>query len=66
MKQVLPDLAPALTVRDLAHYLKVKQGTVYRLIKAGQLPAFRVGRDWRFSREAIDRWRIEHEIKPRA
>jgi excisionase family DNA binding protein len=45
-----------LTVRELAGYLRVHQTTVYRLLKEKKLPAFRVGADWRFNHEAIDRW----------
>ena len=45
-----------LTVRELAGYLRVHQTTVYRLLKEKKLPAFRVGADWRFNREAIDQW----------
>jgi hypothetical protein len=30
----------------------------------GQLPAFKVGSDWRFNIEEIDRWRVEREKKP--
>ena len=43
-----------LTVQDLAHYLKVHPSTIYRLLKTGQLPAFKVGSDWRFGVEEID------------
>jgi excisionase family DNA binding protein len=38
-----------LTVRELAGYLRVHQSTVYRLLRAGKLPAFKVGSDWRDS-----------------
>lgn len=48
-----------MTVAELAHYLHIHPSTVYRLVKRGKLPAFRVGSDWRFSRAAIDRWRME-------
>jgi excisionase family DNA binding protein len=64
MRRSLSDVAPVLTVQDLAYYLKVHPSTVYRLIKAGKLPAFKVGRDWRFNVEEIDRWRLEGEKKP--
>jgi excisionase family DNA binding protein len=53
-----------LTVKELASYLKIHESTVYRLIKTGQLPAFKVGRDWRFDLEQIDRWRLERTVKP--
>ena len=39
-----------LTTEEVLEYLQVNLRTVYRLIKAGKLPAFRVGRQWRFAR----------------
>ena len=33
--------------------------TIYRLLKHGKLLGFRVGSDWLFNLEAIDRWRLE-------
>jgi excisionase family DNA binding protein len=61
--QPKPTTGPrVLTVRELAAYLRVHQATVYRLLREQKLPAFRVGADWRFSREAIERWMI-HEQK---
>ena len=50
-----------MTVKELADYLKVHASTVYRQLKLGQLPAFKVGSDWRFSVEAIDRWRFQQD-----
>jgi excisionase family DNA binding protein len=46
-----------ITVKELSLYLRVHPSTVYRLLKRGELPGFKLGSDWRFSREAIDRWR---------
>jgi excisionase family DNA binding protein len=50
-----------LTLQGLAEYLKVHPSTIYRLLKKKQLPAFKIGRDWRFNRESIDRWRADAE-----
>ena len=53
-----------MTVRELAEYLRVHPSTIYRLLRHGTLPAFRVGSDWRFSREAIDLWRLA-QLEPK-
>ena len=45
-----------LTVDELSAYLHVHRTTIYRLLKHGKLPGFRVGSDWRFNLDAIDRW----------
>lgn len=45
-----------LTTEELLEYLHVNLRTVYRLIKAGKLPAVRVGRQWRFRKSDIDTW----------
>lgn len=38
---------PLLTVAEVADVLRVSNMTVYRLIKAGELPALRVGKNYR-------------------
>ncbi len=45
-----------LTTEEVIEYLQVNLRTVYRLIKAGKIPASRVGRQWRFRKEDIDDW----------
>ncbi len=45
-----------LTTEEVLEYLQVNQRTVYRLIKAGKIPAVRVGRQWRFRKRDIDTW----------
>lgn len=50
-----------LTVQDVSTYLRVHPSTIYRMLKKNQLPAFRVGSDWRFTVEAIDKWRATVE-----
>lgn len=47
-----------LTVGELSNYLRVHRSTIYRLLKRGQLPGFKIGSDWRFNVEAIDHWRL--------
>jgi excisionase family DNA binding protein len=54
-------ITPVLTVNDLCDYLKVHPSTIYRMIKTGELPAFRIGSDWRFNVEEIGQWLTERE-----
>src|SRR3989337_2971339 len=45
-----------LTTEEVLEYLQVNLRTVYRLIKAGKIPAVRVGRQWRFRKGDIETW----------
>jgi excisionase family DNA binding protein len=62
-----PEFKPAvMTVREVADYLQIHPTTLYRILNRGEIPAFRVGSDWRFSREAIDRWSMGQTAGGRA
>jgi excisionase family DNA binding protein len=50
-----------MTVREVCAYLRVSRATIYRLLKEKQIPAFRLGSDWRFNIEQIDRWRLRQK-----
>ena len=54
-------MAVVLTLEEVASYLRVHPSTIYRLVKKRQLPAFKMGSDWRFNREAIDQWSAQAE-----
>ena len=45
-----------LTVSEVSGYLRIHPTTLYRLLKKGQLPAFKIGNDWRISVKAVDKW----------
>lgn len=49
-----------LTTEEVLDYLQVNLRTIYRLIKAGKIPAVRVGRQWRFRKRDIDAWLSGH------
>ncbi|MBK5262097.1 MAG: helix-turn-helix domain-containing protein [Peptostreptococcaceae bacterium] len=49
----LPDIT---TVKQLAEFLHVSELTIKRAIKANELEAFKVGRDWRIERESVLKW----------
>ncbi len=41
---------------EAAEYLNLHVRTIYRLAKNGKLPGRKVGRSWRFSKDALDKW----------
>jgi excisionase family DNA binding protein len=45
-----------LTVEQVAEYLNVDKITIYRLLADKQLPAFKVGNQWRFKRKLLENW----------
>jgi excisionase family DNA binding protein len=46
------------TIKELSEHLRVHPTTIYRLLRQGRLPGFRVGSNWRFNRAAIEQWEI--------
>ena len=50
---LMPDL---LNPKQLAEYLQLSQRTVYRLLERGEIPAARVGGQWRFRKVVVDAW----------
>ena len=45
-----------LTIKEVADYLRVDRYTVYRLLAMKELPAFKVGNQWRFERKMLEAW----------
>jgi len=45
-----------MTVEQLAGYLQIAKSTLYKLAQEGKLPGQKVGKHWRFRKDAIDRW----------
>ena len=43
-------------IKELSAYLKIPKTTLYRLAREGRIPRQKIGRHWRFRKEAIDRW----------
>ena len=45
-----------MTVAEVAQLMRVTTMTVYRLIKAGELPSVRVGKSYRIREDDLDRY----------
>jgi excisionase family DNA binding protein len=52
------DVSKVMTVKELASYLQVHTSTIYRLLNKGLLPGYKVGSDWRFNFEDVEKWRF--------
>ena len=52
---------PFLTVEEVAERFGVNATTVYRLVHRGQLPAFKIGNQWRFSEARLEEWIANRE-----
>ena len=44
------------TVKELADYLKAKPVTIYKHLSEGKIPAFKLGKSWRFVKAYLIRW----------
>ncbi len=52
-----------MTANEVAAYFKVHPTTIYKLLRRGKLPAFKIGTDWRFDRDAIEKLVIDRQVK---
>lgn len=50
-----------LTTAEVLGYLRINPRTIYRLIRRGELPAVRVGHQWRFRRSDLEAWLDAHQ-----
>jgi excisionase family DNA binding protein len=56
------NLSVVMNIDDLAEYLKLPKPTVYKLAQSGDIPGKKAGRQWRFHKNAIDRWLSEKPV----
>lgn len=45
-----------MSIGELAEYLKISRSTLYKLVQEGRLPGQKLGKRWRFHKDAIDEW----------
>lgn len=50
-----------LNIDELAEYLKLPKPTIYKLAQNGKVPGKKAGRQWRFHKDAINRWLSEQD-----
>jgi excisionase family DNA binding protein len=54
-----------MTLREVAQYLGLHVMTVYKLTRGGRVPAAKIGGQWRFKRDVLEKW-LEAQMHPRA
>jgi len=59
-----PGNEEVLTVKEASGYLKIAEKTLYRFIREQNIPAFKLGREWRFKKSLLDEW-MEKRINQR-
>jgi excisionase family DNA binding protein len=69
MEQKTPGFTKeVMDIRELAGYLGIGKSKIYGLIRERKIPASRIGRQYRFSKEVIDSWLrdslITHPAEP--
>jgi excisionase family DNA binding protein len=53
---VAPEVTDILTLDELSAYLRIDREELEKRLQTQEIPARRFGSEWRFSREAINRW----------
>jgi excisionase family DNA binding protein len=61
MSGPVPDV---MDIKTLANYLGMGRSKIYGLIRQKRIPASRIGRQYRFSKELVDAWLKERLILP--
>ena len=52
-----------MTAPEVAEYFQIHLATLYRLVRERQIPAFKIGTEIRFDRDAIEKWMIDRQVK---
>lgn len=52
-----------LTIDEVAEFLHMNPMTVYSWVKDGKIPAFKIGKVWRFRKSEIDEWLKKQKYK---
>ncbi|MDF9409743.1 helix-turn-helix domain-containing protein [Pelotomaculum isophthalicicum JI] len=45
-----------MNLEEAAEFLRISQTTLKKLLREGEIPARKVGREWRLSRQALLKW----------
>ncbi len=52
-----------MTLAEVAQYLRVNRNTLYKLIRRGEIPVFKIGSDYRFDKNEIEKLMTNRQVK---
>jgi excisionase family DNA binding protein len=52
-----------MTAQEVAEYIGCTPYTVYKLARNKEIPHWRIGRNVRFSKSSIDKWKKDQELQ---
>ena len=52
-----------MTAEEVAKHFQIHRSTIYKLIRRGQIPYFKIGSDYRFDRAIIETWMADRQVK---
>lgn len=55
-KGALQTMKEILSIDEACAFLRISKPTIYRYVQRGEIPAFKVGRGWRFHKESLEKW----------
>lgn len=58
-----------LSFEEACQFLKLAKPTLYNYVRRGDVPAFKMGRVWKFHKESLDQWlkeRVSEDTKIRS
>ncbi len=61
--QQRPERTQIMTTKEIAKYLGVHEMTVYRWLKKGILPGFKIGGRWRSKKDLLDAYLVQKMAK---
>ena len=50
-----------MTTDEVAKYLRISKASLYRLVKNGEIPVSKIGRQLRFRKDVVDDWMTKKE-----
>ena len=59
LQDLRPQRTQIMTIHEAAKYLGVHEVTIYRLLRSTDIPAIKLGGQWRFKKDILDRWLLE-------